>query len=171
MERELQSEDWQVPGVELNEASYSDCAELAPLLRQEDREECRKMSGADGLYALVSGLKVSEVCVSARYEGTIVSMFGYHTQRIGDGIQRVIWMLGSELMTTKPIIVVKLGRMFTLEALHGADVVGNWVDSANHTHMDWLWHIGYRPTMENLIGPNKYKFYWFQITKEDRDNV
>jgi hypothetical protein len=138
-------------------ASVMDAAIIAPLLREEDKNEIAAMLGWDAKSAIEYSISTSdEAFIATRPDGYPILIAG-----VGEGIP---WMLGTPLVSKYGKSLVKEGRKKVREWTDKYDYLTNYVDVRNSTHVMWLSYMGF--TIEfahHFIGADRnvpfYRFY------------
>ena len=132
-------EETQIAGVKIRPAIIGDCFELAPLLREVDREEVAESSGYDALTALLLSFGASEQCYVATKDNVPFFMGG--TSAIGDG-GATIWGLGSDVLVTMPKTFTKKSRQWVEFLGEGYTYLTNAIMETNEFHLKWVSYMG-----------------------------
>lgn len=125
----------------VTEATTEHCYALEQRLRIADIQEIVAASGKEPIEALLLGLENSDPCISIMDGDRVMGMYGVVPvdNRIGG-----VWLLGSNELVTKPYSTefVRKCREYANDLYLMYDVMGNWVDERNRTHIRWLKWMG-----------------------------
>lgn len=113
----------------------SSAEELAPLLREQDKEEVWAASHHTGLEALQWSVSQSEICVAVRLAGVISAMFGIvqvsaRATMLGMRPFGCIWFMTGNACDQHPVSIIKAAKRLVPE-IHRASncvAIGNWMD-------------------------------------------
>lgn len=139
-------------------ATEEDIAQMAPKLRQADKDEV----WASGAYlpedALRASYSASEPCFAAVADGEPHALFGVAplTDNVG-----AIWLLGTDAIDTNPITFLRWSRRFLPFLMEPYDMVCNLVHARNTVHIKWLRWLGFCFLREVSHGPEQQPFYEF----------
>jgi hypothetical protein len=119
-------------------ARAEDAAELARYLRQEDLQEIKAVSGEDPAAALERSVTWSEPCYALVNEADRpLALFG----AAPDARMRhagLIWLLASTEFVEHPVWILRNCRKWITKLHQHYEVLGNFVDARNETHIRWL---------------------------------
>lgn len=134
-------------------ASLKDAAKIAPLLRDADKNEIAAISGLSPLDALEYSISHSdEAFYVTRPDGYPLAVFGVATdQDVG-----IPWMLGTDELKRYGVSLVKAGRKWVEKWVREYDLLYNYVDARNTTHINWLTKLGFDVILKDeYIGHDK----------------
>ncbi len=142
-------------------ATLDDVADLAPRLRQADRDEVwasHRNSPAD---ALSRSLGMSTHAWAGLADGRLVCLWGVCPISL---ISRTgaPWLLGSDDIETYQMAFLRRSRPFVDEMLGVYTVLTNWVDDRNRVSMRWLRWLGFNLFPAQPFGPDGLPFHRFE---------
>jgi hypothetical protein len=122
-------------------ATIEDAVVLAKVLRADDIAEIAAASGQDPRYCLETAVAVSNPAFAFfAPSGKIAGMFG--VTPVDEGIGAV-WLLASDEVEKYPMTFLRRCRN-VLDKLHEKyDLLFNYVDARNETHIQWLRWMGF----------------------------
>jgi hypothetical protein len=155
----LSNEVRQYKGL-IRPATYEDCLNLAPNLRQEDKDE----AWVSGRYlpeeALIECLRVTPNAKVGVVDGEVICMFGVTSAlRVDTGMP---WMLGSDGIKSVSREFLRRNKEALDEVSVGYTWLNNYVWSKNTTHIRWLKWMGFTIEYQSMhVGHDQEIFYRF----------
>ena len=153
----------QFKGV-IRPATYEDCLTLAPILRQEDKDEVWESHGHLPEEALILSFEASPNAQVGTINGEIVCMFGVAPTE--DSNFGSPWMLASDLIKDVSREFLKRDKEVLNGMSAGYGFLFNYAWSKNTMHLRWLKWLGftidYSPIPLGNNGEIFYGFYKFQ---------
>lgn len=156
--------------IEIVPAWHWMAIELAPRLRQLDKDECMASAGFTPVEALTRAVLWSDLdmCWAALIDDVPEVMWG--VAGCGDHVGSV-WLLGSD-------IVPDIGKTFWKQSkTHVAlmhtrySVLTNWISVHNIPSLRWLTGLGFKPVeFAPLYGHLKQPFIRYESTHQRRRN-
>lgn len=155
--------------IEVRPSVESDVFALAAILRDDDAQEVRDVTGQTPVEALGEGFVESTKCFTILWKGMPAGMMGVvPSDKSADSHLGMVWMLGSDKLALFGFSLVKYARAWLRELLDGYDLVGNLVSARNPAHVRFLKHIGARiVTVHTHVGPGQIPAYEFVFGPED----
>lgn len=152
----------------VRKAIGADVVALAPVLREDDLQEIRDMSGRDPLMCLAEAYIESERCYTVLYKNEVAAMMGVvRSPHCTDPALGIVWLLGSDKVALFGFSFTKWARAWLRELIEGFDVVGNLVSEDNVAHVRFLKRIGARIVKGHQdFGPGRVCALEFVFTKE-----
>ena len=147
---------------------------LAPILRQDDLDEIRDMSGAPPLHALRDAYIESEKCFTVLYKGEVAAMMGVVRSKHCDTNPAlgIVWLLGSEKIALFGFSFTKWARAWLKELARDFTLVGNLVSEQNISHVKFLRRIGAKIVAgHDNFGPGRVTALEFVFSSEDLDGL
>lgn len=144
-------------------ATYTDCIDLAPRLRQADKDEVWASNHWLPEECLINSFKVTPECWVGVVNGQVELIFGIaETTMPGVGVP---WFLGSDILSDN------LSTEFLRRSKAVFEEIGqpyhyfyNVVWSKNTVHIRWLKWLGFEFAEEPIpLGPDQELFYHFWI--------
>lgn len=131
--------------AEIVPATPEHAAELAPRVRQADREEFMAASGQSPEEVLADGLTLSSSAWAGLLDGRVVCMFGVAPMPGADGVG-VPWMVGSDRLDSCAAVFLRQCRRSGMirRMLDAYPVLMNAVDCRNSKAIAWLKWLGFR---------------------------
>jgi hypothetical protein len=142
-------------------ATAADATELAPILRAEDVEEIRALSGEQPLNALLYSVALSDESYAVRDDQGIVSLFG-----VGPG--GAVWLLGSDKMFKYPKSLVRLCRQWLEDWAPRYPRLYALADARNTSHLKLLDHLGVTWVREAHVRGVLFKEFHYVPTRRAR---
>jgi len=139
-------------------------AELAPKLRQEDKDEIWAMEATDPFTGLAHSVALSHVSYSIMEGASPVAIYG--ARKLTDDLG-LVWLLASSDLPRHPIQFLRRSREY-IDALHdevGCRTLYNFTDKRNTLHHKWLSWTGFTFGDEVQLGPFNMPFYEVSRTK------
>jgi hypothetical protein len=145
---------------EIRDATYTDCLNLAPNLRPEDKDEVWESGSYLPEEALVMSFKSSADAKVVILDGEIVCMYGISVSEVeGMGIP---WMLGTKRLRSVPKEFLERTLLIIEEYSRQYSLLANCVWSKNTVHIRWLEWLGFTIIRNPiLLGRNQEIFYYF----------
>lgn len=145
----------------LRAPTVADCADLAPRLREADRQEVMAASGPDVEKTLHRALFASSHRWAAELDGELVALFGFAPVSLLDGIGSP-WLLASPSLSRIPGALTKI-TLKHIQAVQGLyPCLENYVDARNTQSIRWLKRIGFtfgaKPVPWGVEGLPFYRF-------------
>lgn len=141
-----------------------DCFELAPNMRDIDKQEIKSSGGLSPLEALLGGLKISKgYCYSLFDDNNkVVGIFGVSPVLPKEDSTGIVWLLGSDDMTNNIKEFHSLAKKY-LERFHKTfNYLFNFIDDRNITTTRWLKRLGFIMShQEKKFGVEKKPFNLF----------
>ena len=128
--------------IEIVPATVEHARDLAPRLRQQDKDEVWASGRHDPESALVSSVEVSEVCWTALLDDTPEIMWGAARYPI-EGNYGVVWLLSSEEMYRIPGRFLHESEVYVSKMHESFDTLFNYVHAANIKSQRWLLGLGF----------------------------
>ena len=145
----------------MHDATPEDCAQLAPNLRQADRDEVLAASGKAPLAALLHGYMESSECYAVRCGGQAIAIFGVVNLGGGEGAP---WLLGSDAILSHWREFVRHSRQELERIRQPYRRLWNFVDARNTLHRRWLAWLGAEETeLEPHYGVARLPFWRFDF--------
>jgi len=140
-------------------SKHSDCQELAPNLRQADKDEVLASNGLSPLEALQASYEVSQDCYTITdREGKTIGMFGV----ADNGVFSSPWMLASDGILSIQKAFLRQGKEWVEDIAQKNPVLINYVHRDNDKAIRWLKFLGFTfTTLVPEYGVGKGPFYQF----------
>ena len=131
-------------GYTLDKAGVMDCLELAPKMRQSDKQEI----WSAGRFTPTSGLHMSleisgEHAYTLKLDEEVVGIFGVAPCREQPDIG-IVWLMGADNMTTNKKGFYKVSQEYLKKFLGMYKTVFNYVDDRNVSSSKWLESLGFK---------------------------
>lgn len=139
-------------------ATEEDVAQMAPKLRQADKNEVWASDGYSPLEALRTSYSLSKPCFTAVLDDEPLAMFG--TVPILSNVGS-IWLLGTDSVSKAPTSFLRWSRRLLPFLLQPYDMVCNLVDARNTVHIRWIRWLGFTFIRKTTHGPQQLPFYEF----------
>jgi hypothetical protein len=139
-----------------------DCPEIAANLREADKMEC-KLWDFEPEHSLRIGIEYSiQPLTVVGPSGNAAAIFGI-TTGTGQGEDATIWLLGTDEIMSFSTTFLKQSRMWIdhiCKPFVGPFTgVGNWVDSRNTKHVEWLVWVGFVKTATTIKNGIEIVYY------------
>ena len=128
--------------IQFRAATEQDALYLAQHLREADVREVVKM-GMRPASALLTGLRASDLCLTAELDGKPVMMLGATFPVFGTG---EVWALGTDDLFKLKRELLHYGREFVRYLLDRHDSYANASDADYKASHNWLRRIGFKIT-------------------------
>lgn len=142
-------------------ATLDDVADLAPRLREADRDEVWDSHRSTPEEALGRSLRLSTHAWAGLADGRLVCMWGVCPASMLDRIG-VPWLLGSDEIETHQIAFLRRNRPMIAEMMETYTVLTNWVDARNTMSMRWLRWMGFTLFPAHPFGVAGLPFHRFE---------
>lgn len=139
-------------------ATEDDVVQMAPRLRQADKDEVWASGGYLPEDALRASYRASQPCFAFRGPAGPQALFGVAPMYENVG---AIWLLGTDAIDTTPITFLRWSRRFLPFLIEPYDMVCNLVHTRNTVHIKWLRWLGFCFIREVKHGPEHQSFYEF----------
>jgi len=143
-------------------ATEDDVVQMAPRLRQADKDEVWASGGYLPEDALRASYSSSQPCFAFRGPSGPQALFGIAPI---SGNVGAIWLLGTDAIDTNPITFLRWSRRFLPFLIQPYDMVCNLVYAGNTVHIKWLRWLGFVFLREVKHGPEHLPFYEFARLK------
>lgn len=128
--------------VQVTPATMDDVRELAPIVRDSDRDEIWATSRRCPEAALTTCLKMSDTAWAARMNGDLICMFGVASLSLITKTGTP-WMISSDHLTKYSFAFLGHCRQYIAEMLEDYPVLVNHVDARNTASKLWLRWVGF----------------------------
>lgn len=146
--------------VLIRPATLDDVADLAPRLRQADRDEVWASFRSKPEAALSKSFRLSSHAWAGLADEKLVCMWGVCPASLLNRIG-VPWLLGSDEVETHQVAFLRRSRPALAEMLETYTVLTNWVDARNRVSMRWLRWLGFTLYPAQPFGPDRLPFHRF----------
>ena len=131
-------------GYTVDKAGVMDCLELAPKMRQSDKQEI----WSAGRFTPTSGLHMSleisgEHAYTLKLDEEVVGIFGVAPCKEQPDIG-IVWLMGADNMTTNKKGFYKVSQEYLKKFLEMYKTVFNYVDDRNVSSSKWLESLGFK---------------------------
>ena len=156
-------------GYTVDKAGVMDCLELAPKMRQSDKQEI----WSAGRFTPTSGLHMSleisgEHAYTLKLDEEVVGIFGVAPCKEQPDIG-IVWLMGADNMTTNKKGFYKVSQEYLKKFLEMYKTVFNYVDDRNVSSSKWLESLGFKNLgTEPKFGMDEIPF---NLYVKERDNV
>lgn len=123
-------------------ATMGDAVELAPRMRQSDRDEVLASAGFTPFEALVKSLELSDRAYSLRFGAELGAMYGVAAHRNVRGVG-VPWLLTSTEVDRYPVAFLRQSKPALEEMLGMYDALINYVDARYTAALRWAKWLGF----------------------------
>ena len=153
----------------VDKAGVMDCLELAPKMRQSDKQEI----WSAGRFTPTSGLHMSleisgEHAYTLKLDEEVVGIFGVAPCKEQPDIG-IVWLMGADNMTTNKKGFYKVSQEYLKKFLGMYKTVFNYVDDRNVSSSKWLESLGFKNLgTEPKFGMDEIPF---NLYVKERDNV
>lgn len=138
---------------------FEDCAEIAPLMREQDVKEIMYSHGVKPLEALENCYNTCAICNSIIHEdGSVVGMFG-----VADyDILASPWLLGTDKIIETRKEFIPQAKEWVEEMINIYPILTNYVHVDNTVSLVWLKSLGFEfIKLNQQYGVGKKPFYQF----------
>lgn len=147
--------------VVIRPATAADVADLAPRMRQADRNEVWASHRNLPDEALARSLRHSTHAWAGLADGRLVCLWGVCPASLISRVG-VPWLLGSDEVETHQVAFLRRSRPALAEMLETYTVLTNWVDARNRVSMRWLRWLGFTLFPAQPFGPDRLPFHRFE---------
>lgn len=153
---------WDFKKLYVQHATEQDAYRIAPRLRSADRRELAATTLTSPVRVLVDGVNKSEPSfVIKTADGTPCGLFG--TRDAGYSESGVVWMLGTDDLTTNARTFLRFSRKWIDELHKKHRLLYNVIDARNEVHLNWLEWLGFECIKDiPRYGVEKRKFILFR---------
>lgn len=153
-----------LPKASIRPAVLEDAAELAPLLRQADRDEVFASHGLSPEEALPLALNMSTHAWAGCLDDRVVCLFGVSpiSMLTGKGSP---WFLASPEIEDHQIAFLRRNRPYVRFMSHVYPLLENHVDARNRKSMKWLRWLGFNLFPAEPWGYQQLPFHRFELRK------
>ena len=156
-------------GYTVDKAGVMDCLELAPKMRESDKQEI----WSAGRFTPTSGLHMSleisgEHAYTLKLDEEVVGIFGVAPCREQPDVG-IVWLMGADNMTTNKKGFYKVSQEYLKKFLEMYKTVFNYVDDRNVSSSKWVESLGFKNLgTEPKFGMDEIPF---NLYVKERDNV
>lgn len=150
---------------EYRTARFDDVLDLAPRLRQADRDEIEAATGLDDPEkALSLSFTLSTQCWVVTHDGVVHGMFGAG-QDPNEDRHGIVWAMTSDELVTDHRVWFIRNSPRLLDMQHERyPFLWNWIDARNELHIRWLEWLGFKFGEARNHGPKSLPFILFWRT-------
>ena len=131
--------------IETIPATIAHVKEMAPIVRQADRDEMFASTGKTAEAALLESLELSSMAKTMLADGEIIGMGGVAPMSILGGIS-IAWFISTENLEKYKLSFIRDSRK-NMKNLYGlkehCDILVNYVDARYTTSVIWLKWLGF----------------------------
>jgi hypothetical protein len=143
-------------------AIIEDAVYLSKYIREDDIQEVRAMSGNDILSSLIFGVLFSdEPLAICGDDNKVIGLMGVIDNKDTDIKIGSVWLLASDELLKYKRQLIKESLKYTEFYQSKYDILWNYVDKRNITHIRWLKFCGFSFIKEVNIGIENRKFLEF----------
>lgn len=156
-------------GYTVDKAGVMDCLELAPKMRESDKQEIWSAGRFTPTSGLHRSLEISgEHAYTLKLDEEVVGIFGVAPCREQPDIG-IVWLMGADNMTTNKKGFYKVSQEYLKKFLEMYKTVFNYVDDRNVSSSKWLESLGFKNLgTEPKFGMDEIPF---NLYVKERDNV
>lgn len=156
-------------GYTVDKAGVMDCLELAPKMRESDKQEIWSAGRFTPTSGLHMSLKISgEHAYTLKLDEEVVGIFGVAPCREQPDVG-IVWLMGADNMTTNKKGFYKVSQEYLKKFLEMYKTVFNYVDDRNVSSSKWLESLGFKNLgTEPKFGMDEIPF---NLYVKERDNV
>lgn len=156
-------------GYTVDKAGVMDCLELAPKMRESDKQEIWSAGRFTPTSGLHMSLKISgEHAYTLKLDEEVVGIFGVAPCKEQPDIG-IVWLMGADNMTTNKKGFYKVSQEYLKKFLEMYKTVFNYVDDRNVSSSKWLESLGFKNLgTEPKFGMDEIPF---NLYVKERDNV
>ena len=156
-------------GYTVDKAGVMDCLELAPKMRQSDKQEIWSAGRFTPTSGLHRSLEISgEHAYTLKLDEEVVGIFGVAPCKEQPDIG-IVWLMGADNMTTNKKGFYKVSQEYLKKFLEMYKTVFNYVDDRNVSSSKWLESLGFKNLgTEPKFGMDEIPF---NLYVKERDNV
>ena len=152
---------WNHGKLYVEHSSKWDASHVADNMRRADRNELAATTIQPPIQVLIDGINQSNPCFTVKTEdGIPCGIFG--TRESGHPDSGIIWMLGTDDLTSNRFTFLKQCRNWVDELHKKYRLLYNVIDARNEVHLHWLDWMGFETVKElKRYGIERRKFYLF----------
>ena len=156
-------------GYTVDKAGVMDCLELAPKMRESDKQEIWSAGRFTPTSGLHRSLEISgEHAYTLKLDEEVVGIFGVAPCKEQPDIG-IVWLMGADNMTTNKKGFYKVSQEYLKKFLEMYKTVFNYVDDRNVSSSKWLESLGFKNLgTEPKFGMDEIPF---NLYVKERDNV
>ena len=156
-------------GYTVDKAGVMDCLELAPKMRESDKQEIWSAGRFTPTSGLHRSLEISgEHAYTLNLDEEVVGIFGVAPCKEQPDIG-IVWLMGADNMTTNKKGFYKVSQEYLKKFLEMYKTVFNYVDDRNVSSSKWLESLGFKNLgTEPKFGMDEIPF---NLYVKERDNV
>ena len=156
-------------GYTVDKAGVMDCLELAPKMRESDKQEIWSAGRFTPTSGLHRSLEISgEHAYTLKLDEEVVGIFGVAPCKEQPDIG-IVWLMGADNMTTNKKGFYKVSQEYLKMFLEMYKTVFNYVDDRNVSSSKWLESLGFKNLgTEPKFGMDEIPF---NLYVKERDNV
>ena len=156
-------------GYTVDKAGVMDCLELAPKMRESDKQEIWSAGRFTPTSGLHRSLEISgEHAYTLKLDEEVVGIFGVAPCKEQPDVG-IVWLMGADNMTTNKKGFYKVSQEYLKKFLEMYKTVFNYVDDRNVSSSKWLESLGFKNLgTEPKFGVDEIPF---NLYVKERDNV
>ncbi len=156
-------------GYTVDKAGVMDCLELAPKMRESDKQEIWSAGRFTPTSGLHRSLEISgEHAYTLKLDEEVVGIFGVAPCKEQPDVG-IVWLMGADNMTTNKKGFYKVSQEYLKKFLEMYKTVFNYVDDRNVSSSKWLESLGFKNLgTEPKFGMDEIPF---NLYVKERDNV
>ena len=156
-------------GYTVDKAGVMDCLELAPKMRESDKQEIWSAGRFTPTSGLHRSLEISgEHAYTLKLDEEVVGIFGVAPCKEQPDVG-IVWLMGADNMTTNKKGFYKVSKEYLKKFLEMYKTVFNYVDDRNVSSSKWLESLGFKNLgTEPKFGMDEIPF---NLYVKERDNV
>lgn len=141
-------------------ARTEDATALAPRLRTADLREIEAGSNRPPAEALGLAVRLSKNAYAVELaSGEVVALFG--VVPTAEAKLGLVWLMGSDQIKAIRFVFLRHSKTWLQKLSTDFPLLGNFVDSRNTLHVEWLRWLGFRFLRRANIGVNGEEFLEF----------
>lgn len=148
------------PHVAIRPTTPEDILACSVSIRAADRAECWAAAKWEPEEALWVGLAVSDPCLTALVDGSVVCIFGVVPVSILGG-RGSPWLIGTDLLERHALIFLRQSRACIAQWSQEYALLSNYVDARNTAAMRYLRWLGFTLAPAAPFGPLGLPFHRF----------
>ena len=156
-------------GYTVDKAGVMDCLELAPKMRESDKQEIWSAGRFTPTSGLHRSLEISgEHAYTLKLDEEVVGIFGVAPCKEQPDVG-IVWLMGADNMTTNKKGFYNVSQEYLKKFLEMYKTVFNYVDDRNVSSSKWLESLGFKNLgTEPKFGMDEIPF---NLYVKERDNV
>lgn len=151
---------------EIRRSKLHDICELAPIMRDLDREEIKASHGNTAEQALITGYITSQECYTIELSGEVIAMFGANPSNLGQNIG-CAWLLGSDKIDQAKAAFARASAPAINHLLTKYDTLYNFIDQRHERSIEWIKWLGANVYESQPYGVEGKPFRMFVFDKEE----